>query len=56
MRLTLSELADAVNELAALNIGSTASSLKSLLNNMRFAFTEALCNLWQSGKCKTAKA
>jgi hypothetical protein len=52
MRLTLGELAEAVKEFTALGIGSTPSSLKGLLNNTRFTFTETLCHLWQNGTCR----
>ncbi|EPQ29151.1 uncharacterized protein PFL1_03438 [Pseudozyma flocculosa PF-1] len=46
MRAILSELIEAVNDLAVLGITSS-SSLKGLLANARFRFTEVLCHQWQ---------
>ncbi|PWN47770.1 hypothetical protein IE53DRAFT_390079 [Violaceomyces palustris] len=46
MRSTLVELADSINDLSALNINNSGS-LKGLLANARFKFTEVLCQLWQ---------
>ncbi|KAN0060309.1 Exocyst complex component S5 [Thecaphora frezii] len=46
MRSTLVDLIEAVNDLAVLGIASS-SSLKGLLSNARFRFTEVLCHLWQ---------
>lgn len=50
MRAALTELNEAVTDLVALGIGSTPGSLKNLLANLRFAFTETLCQLWQAGE------
>jgi exocyst complex component 2 len=47
LRLILNELAEAINDLKALKIGSTADTLQSLLTNVSFCFTEVLCQLWQ---------
>lgn len=47
MKLILSELAEAVNDLRGLNVPSTADSLDALIHNAKFTFTEALCQLWQ---------
>ena len=46
MRTMLTELVEAVNDLAVLGITSS-SSLKGLLANARFCFIETLCLLWQ---------
>ncbi|PWY97177.1 hypothetical protein BCV70DRAFT_203103 [Testicularia cyperi] len=47
LRQALNELVEATNDLAALGITSN-SSLRGLLANARFRFTEVLCVLWQS--------
>ncbi|PWN37481.1 uncharacterized protein FA14DRAFT_14429 [Meira miltonrushii] len=43
----LSELNEAVNDLKALKIGTTADTLQNLLVNSSFCFVEVLCQLWQ---------
>ncbi|CAO1633663.1 unnamed protein product [Parajaminaea phylloscopi] len=48
MHLVLQDLSETVSTLTSLEIGQTAEMLTAFVSNARFAFTEVLCNLWQS--------